>query len=269
MTKVKVNRLESTQNDHVKRWKKLQTRKGREKANSMLIEGEHLLSEALKSPHITISHIIVEGDSQEIVSSYLKRFPTISDFPIFLLSPSLFRQIAETESPQKIMAEISLPKSDMIVSADGFYLLLDRIQDPGNLGTLLRTAQAVGVTQVIVGKGTVDPYNGKVVRSSMGAILHVPLAQEDLKEVILCLQQHKISVVGTSLHTEIMYDEADYSSGCAILLGNEGQGVDPALQEMVDQTVRIPMPGGTESLNVAIAGGLLLYEKIRQNRNHL
>lgn len=266
---MKVTRLESAQNDHMKKWKKLQTRKGREKADSMLIEGEHLLSEALRSPRITIKRILVEGDSQEAVSTYLERYPAISDYPVYLLSLSLYRQIAETETPQKIMAEVALPKSESIFSSDGLYLLLDRIQDPGNLGTLLRTAQAVGVTQVLVGNGTVDPFNSKVVRSSMGAILHVPLIQEDLKEVIPHLRQYGISIVGTSLHTEILYEEADYSSGCAILLGNEGQGVDPELQEMVDQAVKIPMPGGTESLNVAVAGGLLLYEKLRQNRNHL
>lgn len=254
----------SNQNVQFKRWKKLLTKKGRQKEGTMLVEGEHLLYEAIRSQRVHLQNIIIEERRFEEWSSREE----LQKYPIYTLPSTLFQMISETEETQGVIAEICLPSiqeemSSVLRLDNPFLLLLDRVQDPGNLGTLFRTAQAAGVTGIVVGKGTVDPFNGKVVRSSMGAIFHVPIFGADLKEVIPLLQQANISIIGTSLRAKTTYYQASYER-CAILLGNEGKGVAPSLLQMVDQDVFIPMPGGTESLNVAIAGALLLYERVRQ-----
>lgn len=263
----KIIPITSAQNAQLKRWKKLLTKKGRTREKSLLIEGEHLLLEAVRSQRIQVRNIILRENIYERLTDDFRNL--ISSYPIYILPRSLFQLVAETEETQGVMAEVKTPEQmddEKTGLKDAVYLLIDRVQDPGNLGTILRTAQAVGVTKVYLGKGTVDPYNGKVVRSSMGAIFHVPFQQVDLYQVIPRLKNSGVSVIGTSLTAEKEYDEAEYRQSCAILLGNEGKGVATDLQAMVEQAVRIPMPGGTESLNVAVAGALLMYEVHRQRK---
>jgi TrmH family RNA methyltransferase len=146
------------------------------------------------------------------------------------------------------------------------HLLLDAVQDPGNLGTLIRTAEAVGATAVWLGKGTVDPFNAKTVRAAMGSAFRLPLISADLTEAISRLKERGVTIVGTSPHAGQAHFEYRYPKKTAFLLGNEGKGVDPALQALSDVEVKLPMPGGTESLNVSVTGAVLVYERLRQQR---
>ena len=141
---------------------------------------------------------------------------------------------------------------------------LDDVQDPGNLGTILRTADSIGLTQILVSKGTADAYNPKVVRSTMGAIFRVKIIEcEDLKQTLKEIKKNKFRVVVSSLQTEnTIYDINYYKK--VIIIGNEANGVEPEIQNLADEKVKIPMLGKTESLNASVATGIILYEYVRQ-----
>ena len=147
---------------------------------------------------------------------------------------------------------------------DDYYLVLDNIQDPGNMGTILRTADSIALTQIIVTKGTTDCYSPKVVRSTMGAIFRVKVIEiEDIAKFMKELKKHKIKILATDLNTEYSFYEVNYKRS-AIVIGNEGNGVSKEILEMADQKIKIPMPGKTESLNAAVATGIILYQAIRK-----
>jgi TrmH family RNA methyltransferase len=175
----------------------------------------------------------------------------------------------ETENPQGIAAVVEMPlwsEDELLARASttATYLLLDAIQDPGNLGTILRTAEAAGVTGIWLGKGTVDLFNSKVVRAAMGSVFRLPTVQVDLMEQIPKLIQHGVTIIGTSPRAGNYHFQYSYPAKSAILLGNEGRGVNPAFSPLVDTEVQIPMLGRTESLNVSITSAILLYERVRQ-----
>lgn len=143
-------------------------------------------------------------------------------------------------------------------------VVLDDVQDPGNLGTILRTVDSIGLTQILVSKGTADAYNPKVVRSTMGAIFRVKIIEcEDLKQTLKEIKKHKFRVVVSSLQTEnTIYDINYYKK--VIIIGNEANGVEPEIQNLADEKVKIPMLGKTESLNASVAAGIMIYEYVRQ-----
>lgn len=256
--------ITSPQNEQVKKWKKLHTRKGRIQSGQLLIEGEHLIQEALTT-HISVQALIVSSDSRELA----ERLAIDSQFPIYECTPTIFSTLVETESPQGIAAVIDMPtwSWEQLVDSQkqvSTYLLLDEVQDPGNLGTILRTAEAAGVTGIFLGTGTVDPFNAKAVRSAMGSLFRLPMLQIDLNEAIPRLQAEGITIIGTSPHAGTYHFQLPFPQKVAILLGNEGRGVNPTLAQLANHDVMIPMPGRTESLNVSITTAILLYERVRQ-----
>lgn len=262
----KTERITSSENRQWKQWKKLKTKKGRKQQDALLIEGEHLFEEAVRAEQ-AFQAVILSEAVKEKRADWLKKVP--GNVPVFELPSSLFQQLAETTTPQGIMAVVRCPRWSLDevwkqTKGGNTFLLLDSIQDPGNLGTLIRTAKATGMDGIFLGKGTVDPFNGKVIRASMGAIFKVPLWQEDLSAVIPVLKDRNVTVVNASPHATRSYFHYPFPSRVAILLGNEGRGVDRRLEEFVDDHVTIPMPGGTESLNVSVTGALLMYERIRE-----
>src|SRR5699024_7511376 len=133
------------------------------------------------------------------------------------------------------------------------------IQDPGNLGTIIRTADAAGFSNIILGRGTVDLYNDKVIRATQGSLFHIPIVQKDLTESIPRLKESGFSVLATTLQRAKNYRDIEPSEKTAIILGNEGSGVDETLINMADELVKIPIYGKAESLNVGIAAGILMY----------
>ncbi|BCU81137.1 23S rRNA methyltransferase [Polycladomyces abyssicola] len=257
--------LTSPHNDQVKRWRKLQSRKGRQTLGTLWIEGEHLLEESVKAGWRVRALIVDQEREAEHRQWWEQR---IKNVPVYFLPTRLYRTLADTETPQGIAAEVEIPKRevDPAIPADGVLLLLDAVQDPGNVGTMLRTARAVGATGVWLGKGTVDPYNPKVVRAAMGALFHVPIRMIDLHEELPRLRSAGYRVVGTHPRGDNVHFDVSYPGRTAFLLGNEGRGVDPELMRWVDCKVSIPMPGGAESLNVSVTASLLLYEYLRQQR---
>ncbi|MCM1125397.1 MAG: RNA methyltransferase [Lachnospiraceae bacterium] len=195
------------------------------------------------------------------------------------LSDEALKKAADTMTPQGIlfvMEQFSYSLEDMLEQALGLFrekgrnplfLILEDIQDPGNLGTMIRTGEGAGVSGVILSKGCVDIYNPKTIRSTMGSLYRVPFVyRENLGEAVKELQKHDIRVYAAHLKGEQYFDRIDYSGGSAFLVGNEGNGLKEETADLADAYIKIPMEGSLESLNAAVAAALLLYQAAGYNR---
>ncbi|MCL7749808.1 TrmH family RNA methyltransferase [Halalkalibacter alkaliphilus] len=247
-----MKRIDSVKNEHVKRWKKLHTKKGRETAGRFLVEGYHLVEEALKA-NMAVEYILMTEGA--ILPSSL----SMQDQDMIIVSDQVMKELSETETPQGIAAVCVIPTEPNVDKVTGQYLLLDRIQDPGNLGTMIRTADAAGMTGVILGEGSVDVFNSKVIRATQGSIFHLPVIKGNLEKWIEVFKKSSIPVFGTALNEASSYSAIQPQSHFALIMGNEGEGVAQPLLEKTDQNIYIPIHGQAESLNVSVAAGILLY----------
>lgn len=246
-----ITRIESTQNPRVKQWKKLQTKKERNKTGLFLIEGIHLIEEALKYKANVKELIVREGTEYSLLD--------VGDIDIFEVTEDIMKHISDTETPQGMAAVCGMKGTAPINIATAKMLLIDNVQDPGNLGTMIRTADAVGMDAVILGEGCVDLYNGKVIRATQGSLFHIPIMDGDLEVWIKRLNVIGVPVYGTALEGARNFKEIEPQKHFALLVGNEGNGVDPKLLKQTDENLYIPIYGQAESLNVSIAAGILLY----------
>jgi RNA methyltransferase, TrmH family len=240
--------ITSVKNEKVKSWKKLHKRKERMTTSTFMVEGFHLLEEASNSDWEILEIIVQEGVA----------LPEWTDkYPIVVVSENVLSHISQTKAPQGILAVIKMtePKDRQ----GRHILIIDSIQDPGNLGTIIRTADAAGMDGIILGEGTVDLYNDKVIRATQGSIFHIPIYHANLREELKFLKEKDYSIWATALMQATNYNEVLTAGKVAIIMGNEGAGVDPELLEMADQIVTIPIYGKAESLNVSIAAGILMY----------
>ena len=183
----------------------------------------------------------------------------------------VFKTMSDTMTPQGILAVVRQPVSSLeklLNDPAPFFMVLENIQDPGNLGTILRTAEGAGVNGILMSRDTVDIFNPKTIRSTMGSVYRVPfLYVEDICETVRKLKNKGISAYAAHLKGTGSYDEQDYTKGTAFLIGNEGNGLTDELADLADTYIRIPMYGKVESLNAAIASAVLMYEAQRQRRN--
>ena len=189
-----------------------------------------------------------------------KKFDVVSD--------SIFETLSDTKTPQGILAVVKQqPYSfEELLGKDraSFLLILDHLQDPGNLGTILRTVDSIGLNQIIVSKGTADAFNSKVVRSTMGAIFRIKIIEvENLAQAIKEMRKHHFKLMVTSLQTKNSIYDIDFYKKI-IVIGNEANGVSKEIQDMADEKAKIPMLGRTESLNASVAAGVVMYEYVRQ-----
>ncbi len=261
--------IESKENDLFKYTKKLKERKNRSKSNKYLIEGFRLVQEAFKAK-INIDYLIINKDGQEKIDEFLNdEFLSNymnEDMKIYEMSDSLFKEITSTENPQGILAIINMNMKPLQANGE-FYLLCDRLQDPGNLGTIIRTAHAAGVQGIILTKGTVDIYNEKTIRSTMGSIFYIPIHYDnDNLSLVKSLKKDGFNLIVTSLDTDKNFFDVNLKGKVLLTVGNEGNGVSDEVMNIADTKVKIPMPGNAESLNVAIATSVIIYEKVRQDR---
>ena len=247
--------ISSPKNEKIKELVKLQTAKGRKKEGMYLLEGEHLVEEAIKEK-APMELILVTSNRLEDYQNLLAH----TDVQVIVVSPDVFHKLSMTETTQGVLAVVKIVKQDSLPYS-GRFIVLDAVQDPGNLGTIVRTADAAGFDAVVLGTGTVDLYNDKVLRSMQGSHFHIPVFQADLKDYLPTLKDKGVQVAVTALHR----DSKDYtilqgSTDVAIVVGNEGQGVSDDVIDLADVVVTIPMFGKAESLNVAIASALLMYK---------
>lgn len=187
-----------------------------------------------------------------------------------LVTPELLKKMSDTQTPQGVAAIVRMPEWTMedLLSGNPLILVLENIQDPGNLGTMVRTAEAAGASGILMSRDTVDLFNPKTVRSTMSGIFRVPaLISEDLAASLDLLKERGVTSFAAHLGGEAAYDRLSYTGPSAFLIGNEGKGLTEELSEKADQKLLIPMHGRIESLNAAMAAGILLYEADRQRRN--
>lgn len=256
--------IESKENSLFKEIKKLKEKKGRNKSSQYIIEGFRLIEEAFKAS-LTIEYIFVNVGLEEKLKEYLGEYIN-KDTKLYVLKDALLKEICSTEKPQGIVAVVRMREVDLALEGS-FYLLCDKVQDPGNLGTIIRTSHAAGVDGIILTKGTVDVYNDKAIRSTMGSLFYIPVIMDDEKFTITkSLINKGFSLLSTSLDGDKDFYNEDLKGKMIISVGNEGNGVSEEIYELSDKKVKIPMPGGAESLNVAIATSIILYEKVRQNQ---
>ncbi|MBU8879639.1 RNA methyltransferase [Bacillus sp. FJAT-29790] len=241
--------IHSASNPQVKQWKKLLTKKERDKTGTYIVEGFHLVEEALSSNQIV--EIIVSEDTG------LPHGWDYGSIPVTMVTNEIIQSLSDTETPQGVLA---VCKQSQHTTTEGkSYLLIDAVQDPGNLGTMIRTADAAGIDAVIVGEGSVDIYNPKVLRSAQGSHFHLPVLRGNLFEWVTKLKIENIPVYGTALENAKEYTEIQNSDAFALIVGNEGSGVSKNLLEATTANLYIPIFGKSESLNVAVASGILLY----------
>ncbi len=187
-----------------------------------------------------------------------------------IVSDTVFAYVSDTKTPQGVLAvvrQMEYELSDMTGCQSPHLLILDNLQDPGNLGTIFRTAEAAGVTGIVMSRDCADIYNPKTIRSTMGALYRMPfLYMEDLIQTIEELKQQKICIYAAHLEGKNTYDKEDYSQGTAFLIGNEGNGLRKEVADCADTWIRIPMAGQVESLNAAVAATVLMFEVSRQRR---
>ena len=259
--------ITSKDNEFVKHVKKLKEKKYREEYNEFIVEGIKMIQEAINEK-AKIKQVIVCEDCKNSGGIPKDLLYEIAKYDCVYVSEKVFTQMTDVSNPQGVMAIIDKSgtgEAEIDFKAD-LFLVLDNIQDPGNMGTILRTADSINLKQILVSKGTSDVYNPKVVRSTMGAIFRVKVIEcETLEKTIKELKKHKINVYATDLKTDKSIYDVNYKKS-AIVIGNEANGVSNEVLEAADLRIKIPMLGKTESLNAAVATSIILYEAVRPNR---
>ena len=237
--------------------------KERKKEQVFLVEGIKMFEEAdeqyIREVYVSESFLEKHGVSEKLQKV---GYETVSD--------EVFKKISDTKAPQGILCVMNQYKytlDSFLEKENPVFVLLEDIQDPGNLGTILRTGEGAGIDGVIMTKDTVDIYNPKTIRATMGSIYRMPFIYVDsLSEVITALKEKNISVYAAHLAGKEYYDNFDFNKGTAFLIGNEGNGLKKETADIADSYLKIPMEGQVESLNAAIATSLLMYEAYRQRR---
>ena len=255
--------ITSKDNETVKAIKKLKEKKYRNESGKFIVEGIKMLEEALQEK-ASIEKIILCEDCQNDYSHELDVYE-IAKNEIITVSEKIFKELTGVENPQGILAVINKQENKPINYNEDIIIALDGIQDPGNLGTILRTIDSVGLTQVVLSEKTADPYNPKVVRSTMGAIYRVNIIQtENLQNTLKQIAKNDYKIMATALDEESksVYDIKLKKK--VIVIGNEANGISKEIISMADEKIIIPMLGKTESLNAAVATGVILYEYVRR-----
>ncbi len=266
--------ITSLKNTKIRQVIALQKKRERDKTGLFMVEGPKIIDEIPES--WTVKKFFIQQsfyEKEENQSWLSRRIHSLTPTPFYsIVEDSVFEKMSDTETPQGILAVVEQKQYDLNildkvfdVSESPFWLLIEEVQDPGNLGTLIRTADAAGACGVILSKGTVDLYSPKVIRSTMGSIFHLPiLTRADLFQAIQRLQKQGIKVLAAHLEGTCSPYEINLEQGIGILVGNEGNGLTEKVVKMANYRIKLPMLGKAESLNAAVAGSILLYEVVRQ-----
>ena len=248
--------ITSKENEIVKHIKSLNQKKFRDEYGEFFIEGIKMVSEAIQEKAPIKLIVICEDLLQKEVNT--------ADIKVEYVDKKVFESITDTVSPQGILAVISKNNSEVL--NEKIVFALDDVQDPGNVGTIIRTLDCAGISNLIVSQGTSDVYNPKVVRSTMGAILRVNIEQSnDLMKTLKERQNDGYKIIVTSLDGDSFYTDLQFDSKSIVVIGNESKGVKEEIQKIADIKTKIPMIGKTESLNASVAASIIAYEYVRKN----
>lgn len=258
--------ITSRQNRRIVEARKLSERKQRQRSGRFLVEGVKLLDMGLAAGASPSEAFFCPRQAGTAAQTVAKRLQA-AGAELLEVTPEVMDALAERDAAQGIVATFTLFEQsldELRLSGNDLVLVVDRLQDPGNLGTLIRTADAVGAAAVALVEPCVDPFDPKTVRGSMGSIFHVPLVRSaDGPGLLASLQASGLRVVGADAQTGVDWGEGLWRGGVALILGNEARGISPDLRPLVDAWARLPIAGRAESLNVAVAGGVLMYAWLR------
>ena len=256
--------IESKNNIRIKTFKKLKEKKHRTGEGQFLVEGFRLLEEAFKAGK-SVHTVIYSKDKEEDFDRYIR--PYLKEEEIISASQEVISELSSTVHPQGIVGVVTmdLHPENRLSPEDSSSLLvyLDGLQDPGNLGTIIRSVHASGAEGILLGENTVDPFSEKVIRSSMGSIFYVPIYQNG-HQVLDRLMGEGYQLAVTSLEAEKSLYHENLTGKLIVVIGNEGSGITEEIASKADVLLKIPMPGGAESLNAAVAASIVLFERVRQ-----
>ncbi|AIQ70959.1 TrmH family RNA methyltransferase [Paenibacillus graminis] len=259
----------SPQNTRVKEWAGLQEKKHRDKANKYIIEGIHLVQEALlaEADVACLAYDLDKGMPAELKTL----LQSVQGMEVIGVSAAVIAKCSSTGTPQPVFAIVRKEQQGLeaiLGKPDSWVMVLDGVQDPGNVGTIIRSADAAGADGVILGKGCADLYNPKTIRSTMGSMFHLPVVEGDLSDILPHARERGALLVSTSLTGVDSCYTHDFHGSQWLLIGSEGQGISPQTAAFVDKSIIIPMAGRAESLNAAMAATILLFEGMRQRDIH-
>lgn len=254
--------INSFDNDKIKKVIKLiSNKKTRKEEKAFVVEGIKLVKEAIK--YAKVKEIFCTKNIYNEFN-FLKKIDNV-----YIVSDKCFQKMSETKTPQGILATIEIKErtKEEIYKENTFIIYLDSINDPGNLGTIIRTGEAVGVTGIIASSDTVDIYNPKTIRASMGSIFRIPfIYSNSLIEELKFAKSKKISTYAMELKNSNDYTENDYKKSIGIIIGNEANGIKKEIIEVAEKTIKIPMQGSVESLNAAVAMSVISFEVAKQRK---
>lgn len=264
--------ITSKDNPSIKAVVSLETKKARDKSGLFVMEGFRVITELANSKAELINGIFVSESFAEEHKEELEIFEHTQNLRVVCVSDSVFKKICNTETPQGILATVHKFEYDIdkMLASGSMVVVLENVSDPGNLGTIIRTVDAVGATGIILAGNCTDLFNPKVVRSTMGSLLRVAVCHvngEDYVEKLSAkLKTAGYQINAAHLQGAVNCFEADFGAKCALLMGNEANGLTDQMTAKADKCIKIPIEGGAESLNLGIATGVLLYEVYRKNK---
>lgn len=263
----KLVEVSSSKNPIIKEIKSLYRKKDRWENKLFIMEGIKIIEEAIlnnmKLKFIIYTNKLLLSEEGNIFLNKIKDQNNVVN-----VTDNIFKEISDTDNPQGVLAVGSFilnPFRDLIEDSKSSLVFLDNLQDPGNMGTIIRSADAFKLDGIILGEGCVDPYNPKVIRATMGSIFRVPLyfIKDNMKS-LLELKKCNYNIYSTSLEGSIPNYEANYNEKFVIIIGNESKGVDSNIINISDLLIKIPMPGEAESLNAGVAASIVMYEAMKQ-----
>ena len=252
-----MDKITSTSNPVVKRLRALKDAKARKETGLFLIEGEVMIREALKCGLMPTEAL---SETESALTNELQK----AGARVFLAARSAIESAADTKTPQGVCASFRMPENNALPENAKYIIALDGVQDPGNVGTIWRTADAAGFNGILFGKGCADPYSPKVQRAAMGSGFRVAIEECVLTDALSQYKKQGYSIITSALDGSPLYERPEVSEkGFILIIGNEAKGVSEPVQAMSTMRLKIPMRGGAESLNAAIAAGILMYELTR------
>lgn len=266
-----IQQISSLDNALVKSSAALRQKKYRDDCGMFLIEGIHLVEEAIAADWL-IEHLFLcrEHFAADQLAELMNRLMSFGE-KVIVVSAAVFNKMAETESPQGVLAVVrqqcrelssAVPENDRPQAP--FWVVLDSVQDPGNAGTIVRTADAAGATGVILTPGCADLYSGKTVRASMGSLFHLPIYKASQQQCLAYFSVQRVPIYVADAKSAVNYTEVDLTDASAVVFGNEGSGVSEVFRKHAAAAIKIPIIGKAESLNVASSAAVILFEAARQ-----
>lgn len=257
----------SLSNPKIRETLDIKNRRSRHKHNAFIVEGPHLIEMAISSEckikTVFFTHAFAsKKENQRLIRQILKETDEAYE-----ISEHILDKLTDTETPQGILAVTSYtPQNlDLIqLKTAPLLIVIDGVQEPGNLGTMIRTADAAGADAVVILKGTCDPFMQKTLRSTAGSIFNIPIVYAKTEELFEWLTAKKISMIATAVDSRISLFNADLKTGITFVFGNEAHGISDEIKRKADLTIKIPIPGKAESLNVSASAAICLYEAVRQ-----